>query len=43
MFAAESVAAIEDDDERVEEMNRCWSEMGALARAWAARSMRGAE
>jgi DNA primase len=43
LFAAEGVAAIEDEAERVEEMNRCWSEMGALARAWAARSMGGTE
>src|SRR5215210_400599 len=39
LFAAEAVAAIEDVDERTEEMNRCWAELGALARMWAARSM----
>jgi hypothetical protein len=47
LFAADAIAAIEDERERVEEMNRTWSEMGALARTWAARSaarsMRGAE
>jgi DNA primase len=43
LFAADGIAAIEDPDERAEEMNRSWAEMGALARLWAARSMRGAE
>ncbi len=39
LFAADGIAAIEDERERIEEMNRSWEEMGALARAWAARSV----
>ncbi len=39
MFAADSVAAIEDQDERAEEARRAWDELGALARVWAVRSM----
>ncbi len=39
MFAADSVAAIEDRDERAEEARRAWEELGALARVWAIRSM----
>ena len=39
LYAADAIAAIEDDQERAEEMNRSWEEIGALARAWAARSM----
>ncbi len=39
MFAADSVAAIEDQDERAEEARRAWEELGALARVWAVRSM----
>src|SRR5215218_272191 len=37
LYAADAIAAIEDDQERAEEMNRSWEEIGALARAWAAR------
>ncbi|MDP9480748.1 MAG: CHC2 zinc finger domain-containing protein [Actinomycetota bacterium] len=39
MFAADSIAAIEDDAEREREAATTWEELGALARAWAVRSM----
>ena len=39
MFAAESIAAIEDDAERTEEARRTWEELGSLAKIWAARSV----
>ncbi|MDP8951142.1 MAG: CHC2 zinc finger domain-containing protein [Actinomycetota bacterium] len=42
MFCADAVAAIPDADERTAEARRAWDEAGALARAWAARSMGGA-
>ncbi len=39
LFAAEGVAAIEDDGEREKEAREAWEELGDLARAWAARSV----
>ncbi|MDP8951332.1 MAG: CHC2 zinc finger domain-containing protein, partial [Actinomycetota bacterium] len=36
LFAAESIAAIEDDAERTEEARKTWEELGTLARLWAA-------
>ncbi len=39
MFAADSIAAIEDDAEREREAATTWEELGTLARLWAVRSM----
>ncbi|MDP9480660.1 MAG: CHC2 zinc finger domain-containing protein [Actinomycetota bacterium] len=39
LFAAESIAAIEDDAEREREAATTWEELGTLARLWAVRSM----
>lgn len=39
LFAASSVAAIEDDNEREAEARKTWEELGGLARAWAIRSL----
>ncbi|MDP9480099.1 MAG: CHC2 zinc finger domain-containing protein [Actinomycetota bacterium] len=39
LFAAESIAAIEDDAERIKEARRTWEELGTLARLWAVRSV----
>ncbi len=39
MFAADSVAGIEDDAEREREAATTWEELGALARLWAVRSV----
>jgi DNA primase len=39
LFAAEGIAAIEDDAEREREARRTWEELGSLARLWAVRSV----
>ncbi len=39
LFAAESIAAIEDNAEREREARRTWDELGSLARLWAVRSV----